>query len=124
MVQIVMMYEEVSSSVYLRMRAERTRVAKDFRARGAEAAERIEADADREREVILANAYRDAEIVRGEGDAKATEIYAAAYGKNEEFYALYRSLNAYQNVFSKNRDILLLKPDSEFFKYFNHPKGK
>ncbi len=116
--------EEVSSSVYLRMRAERTRVAKDFRARGAEAAERIEADADREREVILAEAYRDAEIVRGEGDAKATEIYAAAYGKNEEFYGLYRSLNAYQSVFSNNRDILLLKPDSEFFKYFNHPKGK
>ena len=115
--------EEVSHSVYERMRAERLRVAKDFRARGSEAAERIRANADREREVILANAYRDAEIIRGEGDAQATEIYAVAFGKNEEFYSLYRSLNAYQNSFSGN-DILMLQPDSDFFKYFNHPKGK
>jgi membrane protease subunit HflC len=116
--------EEVSHSVYERMRAERTRVAKDFRARGSEAAERITANADREREVILANAYRDAEIIRGEGDAQATEIYAAAFEKDSEFYALYRSLSAYQNSFSKGNDILLLEPDSDFFKYFNHPKGK
>jgi len=116
--------EEVSHSVYERMRAERVRVAKDFRARGSEAAERIKANADREREVILANAYRDAEIIRGEGDAQATEIYAAAFGKNEEFYALYRSLNAYQNSFSGGSDVLLLKPDSDFFKYFNHPGGR
>jgi len=115
---------EVSSSVYQRMRAERTRVAKDFRARGEEAAERIRANADREREVILADAYRDAEVIRGEGDARATEIYAAAFGKNEEFYALYRSLNAYQASFSNSNDILLLKPDSDFFKYFNNPRGK
>jgi len=116
--------DEVSQSVYERMKAERTRVAKDFRARGAEAAERITANADREREVILASAYRDAEIIRGEGDAQATEIYAAAYEKDEEFYALYRSLNAYQNSFSGNKDILLIQPDSEFFKYFNHPRGR
>jgi len=115
--------EEVSSSVYQRMRAERTRVAKDFRARGDGQAEEIRATADRDREVILAEAYRDAEMIRGEGDAKATEIYAAAYGKNEEFYAMYRSLSAYRNSFSNN-DILLLQPDSDFFKYFNNPKGK
>lgn len=110
--------EEVSTSVYERMRAERTRVAKDFRARGAEAAERIRANADREREIILANSYRDAEIIRGEGDAQATEIYASAYGKDEEFFSFYRSLNAYQSSFSEGNDILLLQPDSEFFKYF------
>jgi membrane protease subunit HflC len=116
--------DEVSQSVYERMKAERTRVAKDFRARGSEAAERITANADREREVILANAYRDAEIIRGEGDAQATEIYASAYEKDEEFYALYRSLNAYQNSFSRGNDILLIQPDSDFFKYFNHPRGR
>lgn len=114
--------EEVSTSVYDRMRAERLRVAKDFRARGEEAAERIQATADRERQVILANAYRDAETIRGEGDAQATEIYAAAFGKNEEFYGLYRSLNAYQASFSDGKDMLLLEPDSDFFKYFNNPK--
>jgi membrane protease subunit HflC len=116
--------EEVSSSVYDRMRAERLRTAKDFRARGGEAAERIRANADRERQVILANAYRDAEVIRGEGDAQSTEIYAAAFGKNEEFYALYRSLNAYQTSFGEGRDILVLEPDSEFFKYFNGPRGQ
>ncbi len=116
--------EEVSHSVYERMRAERLRVAKDFRARGEEAAERIQAKADRDREVILAEAYRDAETIRGEGDAQATEIYAAAFGRDEEFYAMYRSLNAYKNVFQRGNDVLLLKPDSEFFKYFNQSRGK
>lgn len=116
--------EEVSHSVYERMRAERLRVAKDFRARGEEAAERIEAKADRDREVILAEAYRDAEIVRGEGDAQATEIYAAAFGRDEEFYSMYRSLNAYKNIFAGGNDILLLKPDSEFFKYFNQSRSR
>jgi membrane protease subunit HflC len=115
---------EVSNSVYERMRAERNRVAKDFRARGSEAAERIRANADREREIILANAYRDAEIIRGEGDAQATEIYAAAYTKDEEFYSLYRSLNAYKNSFNNGNDILLLEPKSDFFRYFNNSKGK
>ncbi len=116
--------EEVSHSVYERMRAERLRVAKDFRARGEEAAERISATADREREVILANAYRDAEIVRGQGDAQATETYAAAYSKDKEFYAMYRSFSAYKNSFSGQNDILLISPDSDFFKYFNHPSGR
>ena len=115
--------EEVSNSVYARMRAERTRVAKDFRARGGEAAERIRANADREREIILANAYKDAETVRGEGDARATDIYARSFGKNEEFYTLYRSLNAYRTSFSSN-DILVLEPDSDFFKYFNDSVGE
>ena len=116
--------EEVSSSVYDRMRAERLRVAKDFRGRGEEAAERIQANADRERQVILAGAYRDAETIRGEGDAQATEIYAAAFGKNEEFYGFYRRLGAYQATFSSGRDILVLKPDSDFFKYFGSARGR
>ena len=115
---------EVSNSVYERMRAERNRVAKDFRARGSEAAERIRANADREREIILANAYRDAEIIRGEGDAQATEIYAAAYSKDEEFYSFYRSLNAYQKSFSGSNDIMLIEPESDFFRYFNNSKGR
>lgn len=116
--------DEVSDDVYRRMRSERVRVAKDFRARGEEAAERIRANADREREVLLANAYKEAEIIRGEGDAQATEIYAASFGKDEEFYALYRSLNAYQKSFSNSNNVLLLEPDSEFFKYFNSQRGK
>lgn len=116
--------EEVSNSVYARMRAERTRVAKDFRARGGEAAERIRANADREREVILANAYKDAETVRGEGDARATDIYARSFGEDEEFYTLYRSLNAYKTSFNNSSDILLLEPDSDFFRYFNNSTGE
>ena len=115
---------EVSSKVYDRMRSERVRVAKELRAEGAEAAERIQANADRERQVILANAYREAETIRGEGDAQATEIYAAAFGKDEEFYALYRSLNAYQNSFNNSDNVLLLEPDSEFFKYFDNQLGR
>ncbi len=115
---------EVSSSVYERMRAERNRVAKDFRARGSEASERIRANADREREIILANAYRDAEMIRGEGDAQATEIYAAAYTQDEEFYSFYRSLDAYKNSFINGNDVLLLEPKSDFFRYFNNSKGK
>ena len=99
-------------------------MAKDFRARGGEAAERIRANADREREVILANAYKDAETTRGEGDARATDIYARSFGKDEEFYTLYRSLNAYRTSFNNNNDILLLEPDSDFFKYFNNSTGE
>lgn len=116
--------EEVSHSVYDRMRAERLRVAKEFRAQGEEASERIKATADKDQEVILANAYKDAEILRGEGDAKATDIYASAYNKDRDFYAFYRSLNAYRNSFGDNNDILLLDPDSEFFKYFKNSSGK
>ena len=116
--------ERVSNSVYLRMRAEREREARDFRSKGHEASERIQADADRQRSVLLAEAYRDSEIVRGEGDARATEIYAEAFGKNEEFYKFYRSLTAYQNTFSNTGDVILLEPDSEFFRYFKNPTGK
>ena len=113
--------EEVSESVYGRMRAERGRVAKDLRARGEEAAERIQAAADREREVILANAYRKAEVLRGEGDAEATDVYAEAYGRDKEFYNFYRSITAYRNSFSSGEDVLVLTPDSEFFQYFQNP---
>jgi len=109
---------EISDSVYRRMRAERERVAKDLRSRGAESAEKIRAEADRQRTVIIADAFRDAEVLRGEGDAVATEIYAVAYGKDIEFYSLYRSLNAYKRVFASKSDILVIEPDSEFFKYF------
>ena len=113
----------VSDSVYRRMRAERERVARDFRSKGAEAAERIRADADRQRSVILAEAYRDSEIVRGEGDAKATDIYANAFSKDEDFFRFHRSVNAYKNNFSTAEDIILLEPDSEFFRYFNSSSG-
>jgi membrane protease subunit HflC len=113
----------VSDSVYRRMRAERERVARDFRSKGAEAAERIRADADRQRSVILAEAYRDSEIVRGEGDAKATDTYAGAFSKDEDFFRFYRSVNAYKKNFSTAEDIILLQPDSEYFRYFNESRG-
>ncbi|MEY4194837.1 MAG: hypothetical protein RLZZ226_1205 [Pseudomonadota bacterium] len=110
--------EEVSSSVYRRMEAERARVAREFRSRGAEAAERIRAEADKQREVILAEAYRDSELKRGEGDRTAAEIYAGTYGKNKDFFDLYRSLLAYKQVFNKENNLMVLEPDSEFFRYF------
>jgi membrane protease subunit HflC len=109
---------DISDSVYRRMRSERERVAKDLRSRGAESAEKIRAEADRARTVLLADAYRDAEKLRGEGDAAATGIYAKAYGKDVEFYSLYRSLNAYKSTFADKGDILVIEPTSEFFKYF------
>ncbi|MGR8933643.1 MAG: protease modulator HflC [Gammaproteobacteria bacterium] len=110
--------DEVSNSVYRRMEAERARVASEFRSQGAEAAERIRADADRQREVKLANAYRDAEKLRGEGDAKSAEIYAKAYGEDAEFFSFYRSMSAYQKTFKHAGDKLIIGPDSDFFKYF------
>ncbi|MES9854523.1 MAG: protease modulator HflC [Candidatus Thiodiazotropha sp. L084R] len=115
---------EVSESVYQRMRAERERVARDLRAKGAEAAERIQANADRERVVIVADAYREAEILRGEGDGKAAETYANAYKQNSEFYAFYRSLNAYKNSFKDSSDIMVLQPDSDFFRYLKNSSGQ
>lgn len=115
---------EVSSSVYDRMEAERSRVAKDLRSRGAEAAERIRADADRQRTVILAEAYRDAERLRGEGDGRSAEIYAQAFSKDAKFYEFYRSLDAYKNVFTSSEDVLVLDPGSEFFQYFKDASGK
>jgi membrane protease subunit HflC len=110
---------EVSDSVYRRMQAERSRVAKEFRSQGAELAEKIRAGADRKRQVIIANAYRDAEQTRGQGDAKAAEIYADAFNKDKEFYAFFRSLRAYQESFDGSNDLMLLSPDGEFFEYFN-----
>lgn len=113
----------VSKSVYDRMRTERERVARDFRSKGAEQAERIRADADRQSRVTLAEAYRDSEVVRGEGDAKSANIYSNAYGKNRDFYRFYRSMDAYKKTFNDKQDILLLQPDSEFFRYFNNARG-
>lgn len=115
---------EVSDSVYDRMEAERARVAKDLRSRGAEAAERIRADADRQRTVVLAEAYRDAERIRGEGDGRAAEVYASAFRQDEKFYAFYRSLDAYKKVFSSPEDVLVLDPESEFFRYFKDATGQ
>lgn len=112
---------EVSSAVYERMRAERARVARELRARGEKEATRIRADSERQATVISAEAYRDAETLRGEGDGRASNIYAQAYGRDPEFYEFYRSLLAYRNSFEGRNDVLLLKPDSEFFKYFNDP---
>ncbi len=116
--------ERVSSSVYQRMRAEREREARDFRSKGHEASERIQADADRQRSILVAEAYRDSEIARGEGDARATEIYAEAFNKDREFYKFYRSLTAYTNNFSTAGDVILLQPDSDYFRYFKDPSGK
>ncbi|MBV5309897.1 protease modulator HflC [Chromatium okenii] len=115
---------EVSESVYQRMRAERERVARDLRAKGSEAAERIRADADRQRTVTIADGYKESEQIRGEGDAKATEIYAAAFNQDPSFYAFYRSLNAYRTTFGKGSDILVLQPDSEFFRFFRKVSGE
>jgi len=114
--------QEVSSSVYQRMRAERERVAREFRSQGAETAEQISAAADKQKQVILANAQHDAENIRGRGDAQSAEVYAKSFGKNPDFFAFYRSLQAYQTAFEKTQDTLVLKPDSEFFKYFNNEK--
>lgn len=110
---------EVSEQVYRRMESERSRVAKELRAMGAEEAEKIRADADRQRRVTIANAQREGQMIRGQGDAEATRIYADAFGRNEDFYGLYRSLNAYENTFDSKDDLLVLEPDSQFFKYFN-----
>ena len=103
------------------MEAERERVAREFRSQGSEAAERIRADADRQRVVTLANAYRDAETLRGEGDAKSAEIYAQTYGQNPEFFSFYRSLNAYKKTMSNNSTVVI-EPNSEFFQYFKNDK--
>ncbi len=113
--------DEVSSSVFRRMEAERERVAREFRSQGSEAAERIRADADRQRVVTMANAFRDAEKLRGEGDAKSAEIYAQAYGADPEFFTFYRSLNAYKKTFSSS-SMMVLDPDSDFFRYFKQQK--
>ena len=111
--------QEVSNSVYRRMQAERERVSKDFRSKGAEEAEIIRAAADRERTIILANAYRDSEKIRGEGDATSANNYAKAYSQNSSFYSFYRSLESYNKSFNNQNDILVLNPNTEFFRHFN-----
>ena len=116
--------DAVSDAVYNRMISERTRVAKELRSQGAEAAERIRADADRQRTEILADAYRQAQEIRGEGDAVAADTYAQAYGRNEEFFNLYRSLEAYRKTFRGQNDIMVMEPKSEFFRYFKDPLGQ
>ena len=116
--------DDVSNSVYQRMAAERTEVAKQRRSQGQESAKVIRAVADRERAVILAEAERDAQRVRGEGDGQAAETYATAFDQDREFYDLYRSLLAYRQTFRSHSDILVLEPDADFFKYFNNPGGR
>lgn len=115
---------DVSESVYRRMNAEREKEAREHRSQGQELAEGIRAAADREVTVIQANAYRDAELVRGEGDAIATRIYAEAFNRDPEFYAFTRSLRAYRQSFQGNNDILLIQPDSEFFRYLKNSRGE
>ncbi len=114
--------DDISENIYERMRTERHRVAAELRAQGAEAAERIQADADRQRIEIVSNAYRDAELLRGDGDAQAAEIYANAFESNPEFYAFWRSLSAYRDVFKDGGSMMVLDPDSEFFRYFGTDK--
>jgi membrane protease subunit HflC len=108
---------DVSESVYRRMEAERKRVANELRSQGAAEAEKIRADADKQREVIVAEAYRDAQKMKGEGDAKATATYAQAFGQNPEFYSFYRSLEAYRASFRNKSDVIVVEPNSDFFKY-------
>jgi modulator of FtsH protease HflC len=120
---------EVSEAVYRRMEAERKRVANELRSEGSAEAEKIRADADRQREVIVANAYRDAQKIKGDGDAQATAIYAKAFNQNPEFYSFYRSLEAYRGSFRNKSDLLVVEPGSEFFKYMKgsgrgNDKGK
>ncbi|HEX7249898.1 MAG TPA: protease modulator HflC [Burkholderiales bacterium] len=116
--------QEVSESVFGRMQAERKRIANELRSTGAAEAERIRADADRQREVILAEAYRDAQRVKGEGDARASAIYAQAFSANPEFFAFYRSMEAYRQSFRGKNDLLLLEPNSDFFRYLKDSQGK
>lgn len=116
--------DDVSESVFNRMRQERARIAAELRAQGAENAERIRAEADRERTVLLAEAYRDAEILRGEGDATAAEIYAKAYDKDRDFYSFHRSIQAYRRAIGQPGDLLVLDSKGEFFRYLNQANSK
>ena len=116
--------KEISNAVYRRMEAERKRVANELRSTGFAESEKIRADADREREVIIAKAYRDAQEVKGSGDAQASAIYARSFKRDPEFYSYYRSLDAYRETFRNKGDLLILEPDSDFFKYMQTPSGK
>ena len=123
-VKQVELMDEVKNAVYAQMKAERARVAAELRAEGRADAERIEAEADRQRTIILADANRDSEKIRGEGDARAAEIYANAYDRNPEFYAFYRSINAYKESMGRSNDLLVLDPNNEFFRYLNQSGGE
>ena len=116
--------ENVSNNVYRRMATERQTVAKTFRSRGEEEAKKIRANADRQREEILAEAYRESEEIRGQGDAFAARTYADSYNQDRDFYSFYRSLKAYENAFGQGQDLIVLSPDSDFFKFFKDPKSK
>lgn len=116
--------DQISASVYERMKSERVRVANELRSTGAAESEKIRADADRQRVVILAEAYREAEKTRGLGEAKATQIYGQAFGQNPEFYKFYRSLEAYRASFKNRSDVMVVDPSSEFFKYFKGTGSK
>lgn len=115
--------DSTSNSVYDRMQSERKAVASQQRAEGVGEAEKIKADADKQREIVLAEAYNKAQQMKGEGDAKAAAISSAAYGQNPEFYAFYKSMDAYRNSFGKKGDVLVLEPNSEFFKYMKNSKA-
>ena len=116
---------EISADVYRRMDSERKRVANELRSTGSGEAEKIRADAERQRDIIIAEAYREAQKVKGDGDAQASKIYAQAFSKNPEFYSFYRSMDAYRNSFRSRSDVMVLEPNSDFFKYLKNPnKGK
>jgi len=115
---------DVKNAVYREMREERARVAAELRAGGRQTAEEKKSSADKDRTIILADAYRDGQLVRGEGDAKAAEIYASAYNKDPEFYAFYRSIDAYKKSVGKAGDVLVLDPNNEFFRYLNQSSGE
>jgi membrane protease subunit HflC len=116
--------DNVRGKVFERMAKDREKEARELRSTGKEQANIITADADRQSQEILAEAYKQAEELRGEGDAKAAEVYAKAYGSDREFYKFYRSLDAYRSSFGSKSDVLVIEPDSEFFKYFNSSSGK
>jgi len=116
--------EKISQNVYERMRTERERLAREHRSKGEETATRIRADADAQSRILVAEAYRDSEIIRGEGDALSTEIYAKAFNRDRDFYRFYRSMEAYKKTFANKGDVMLIEPDSDFFKYFKSSNGK
>ena len=115
--------DDVKNAVYREMREERNRVAAELRAGGRETEQQRKSEADKERTIILADAYRDSQIIRGEGDARAAEIYANAYSRDPEFYEFYRSIDAYRKSMGKSGDIMVLDPDNEFFRYLNSSTG-
>ncbi len=116
--------EKISQNVYARMRTERERLAREHRSKGEESATRIRADADAQSQILVAEAYRDSEIMRGEGDALSANIYAKAYNQDRDFYRFYRSMEAYKKTFNNKGDVMLIEPDSDFFKYFKSSTGK